>query len=148
VFIMGKRGVGYLLDAANLGGIGGQLAEQSICRAFGTAAVSGSTVYEPCRDDGGLAAVRVGAADKTIKVLWRGPSDSNGSPVVGGGAVWVTHYSDDAHGGTLYALNPDTGKVEHQISIDQDLPHFSSLSLSGGSAYVSTLSGITAINGA
>jgi outer membrane protein assembly factor BamB len=148
VFIMGKRGVGYLLDAANLGGIGGQLAEQSICRAFGTAAVSGSTVYEPCRDDGGLAAVQVGATDKTIKVLWRGPSDSNGSPVVGGGAVWVTHYSDDAHGGTLYALNPDTGKVEHQISIDQDLPHFSPLSLSGGSAYVSTLSGITAINGA
>ena len=148
VFIMGKRGVGYLLDAANLGGIGGQLAEQSVCKAFGTAAVSGSTVYEPCRDDGGLAAVQVSAANKTIKVLWRGPSDSNGVPVVGGGAVWVTHYSDDGHGGTLYALNPDTGEVEHQISIDQDLPHFSSLSLSGGSAYVSTLSGITAINGA
>jgi outer membrane protein assembly factor BamB len=147
VFIMGKRGVGYLLNAAKLGGIGGQLAEQSICKAFGTAAVSGSTVYEPCQD-GGLAAVQVSAANKTIKVLWRGPSDSNGSPVVGGGAVWVTHYSDDGHGGTLYALNPDTGKVEHQISIGQDLPHFSSLSLSGGSAYVSTLSGITAINGA
>ena len=148
VFIMGKRGVGYLLNAAKLGGIGGQLAEQSICKAFGTAAVSGSTVYEPCRDGSGLAAVQVSAANKTIKVLWRGPSDSNGSPVVGGGAVWVTHYSEDGHGGTLYALNPDTGKVEHQISIGQDLPHFSSLSLSGGSAYVSTLSGITAINGA
>ncbi|HEX7163043.1 MAG TPA: PQQ-binding-like beta-propeller repeat protein [Trebonia sp.] len=148
VFIMGKRGAGYLLNAANLGGIGGQFAEQDICKAFGTAAVSGSTVYEPCRDDGGLAAVQVSAANKTIKVLWRGPSDSNGSPVVGGGAVWVTHYSDDGHGGTLYALNPDTGKVEHQISIGQDLPHFSSLSLSGGSAYVSTMSGVTAINGA
>jgi outer membrane protein assembly factor BamB len=148
VFIMGKRGIGYLLNAANLGGIGGQLAEQSICKAFGTAAVSGSTVYEPCRDDGGLAAVQVSAADKTIKVLWRGPSDGNGSPVVGGGAVWVTRYSDDTHGGMLYALDPDTGQVQHQISIGQDLPHFSSLSLSGGSAYVSTLSGITAINGA
>ena len=115
MFIVGKRGVGYLLSSTELGGIGGQLAEQGICDAFGTAAVSGSTVYEPCRNDGGLAAVEVSAANKTIKVLWRGPSDSNGSPVVGGGAVWVTHYSDS--GGTLYELSPATGEVEHQISI-------------------------------
>ena len=108
--------------------------------------MSGSTVYEPCRNDGGLAAVEVSAANKTIKVLWRGPSDSNGSPVVGGGAVWVTHYSDI--GGTLYELSPATGEVQHQISISEGLPHFSSLSLSGGTAYVSTLTGVTAINGA
>ena len=92
VFIMGKRGVGYLLNGAHLGGIGGQLAEQSICAAFGTAAVSGSMVYEPCNNGGGLAAVQVSAANKTIKVLWRGPAGAHGSPVVGGGAVWVTHY--------------------------------------------------------
>jgi len=147
VFIMGKRGVGYLLSASKLGGIGGQLAEQSVCNAFGAAAVSGSVVYEPCRNDGGLAAVEVSAAKKTIKVLWRGPSDSNGSPVVGGGAVWVTHYSDDG-GGTLYELDPGTGKVRHQIFISESMPHFSSLSLSGGTAYVSTLTGVTAINGA
>ncbi len=49
MFIVGKGAVGYLLDGAKLGGIGGQLAEQNICDAFGTAAVSGSTVYEPCR---------------------------------------------------------------------------------------------------
>ena len=49
VFVVGKGAVGYLLDGAKLGGIGGQLAEQNICDAFGTAAVSGSTVYEPCR---------------------------------------------------------------------------------------------------
>ena len=48
VFIMGKRGVGYLLNHDRLGGIGGQLAEQNICAAFGAAAVSGTTVYEPC----------------------------------------------------------------------------------------------------
>ena len=146
VFIVGKRGVGYLLSSTELGGIGGQIAEQGICDAFGTAAVSGSTVYEPCRNDGGLAAVEVSAANKTINVRWRGPSDSNGSPVVGGGAVWVTHYSDI--GGTLYELSPATGEVQHQISISEGLPHFSSLSLSGGTAYVSTLTGVTAINGA
>jgi len=147
VFIVGKRGVGYLLDATRLGGIGGQLAEQDICAAFGTAAVSGSTVYEPCRD-GALTAVEVSAASKTIRVLWRGPSGANGSPVLGGGAVWVTTYSESGGGGTLYALSPATGRVEHQISIPEGLPHFSSLALSGGTAYVSTLTGVTAVDGA
>jgi outer membrane protein assembly factor BamB len=146
VFIVGKGGLGYLLDGAKPGGIGGQVAEQNICPAFGTAAVSGSTVYEPCRA-GPLTAVEVSAASKTIKVLWRGPSGTNGSPVVGGGAVWVTNYSQSS-GSTLYELNQATGQVEQQISISQGVPHFSSLSLSGGSAYVSTLTGITAINGA
>ena len=144
VFIMGKRGVGYLLSETRLGGIGGQLAEQNICDARGTAAVSGSIVYEPCVD-GGVAAIEVSAANKTIKVLWRGPSNSNGSPVVGGGAVWVTAYSD-ASPTALYELNQSTGAVEHKISISRVLPHFSSLSLSGSTAYVSTLTGITAIN--
>ena len=144
-FILGKRGVGYLLSATKPGGIGGQLAEQDICPARGAAAVNGSTVYEPCQA-GGIVAVKVSAVGKTIKVLWRGPASAQGSPVVGGGAVWVTHYS--ATGGTLYELSQGTGKAEHQISISEGMPHFSSLSLSGGTAYVSTLTGITAINGA
>jgi polyvinyl alcohol dehydrogenase (cytochrome) len=70
-------------------------------------------------------------------VLWRGPADGNGSPVIGGGAIWVTHYSGS--GGTLYELNPGTGAIEQRISIGQGMPHFSSLSLSGGRVYVSTL---------
>lgn len=143
VFIVGKRGVGYLLDAAHLGGIGGQLAQQSICGAYGAAAVSGSVVYEPCRDGSGMAAVQVNPATKTIKVLWHGPGNAQGSPVVGGGAVWVTDYN----GGILYELQQNTGTVMHQISISGGLPHFSSMALSGGTAYVSTLAGITAING-
>src|SRR5215472_7695426 len=59
VFIVGKRGVGYLLDAANPGGIGGELASKSICGALGAAAVDGDTVYEPC---GGTTAITVNAA--------------------------------------------------------------------------------------
>jgi PQQ-like domain len=144
VFIVGKRGVGYLLSETHLGGIGGQLAEQNICDARGAAAVSGSIVYEPCVN-GGVAAVEVSAAKRTIKVLWRGPANSNGSPVIGGGAVWVTAYSNTSPT-TLYELNQSTGAVEHKISISQVLPHFSSLSLSGSTAYVSTLTGITAIS--
>ena len=51
----GKRGIGYLLRAAHLGGVGGQIASGDVCKAFGAAAVSGTTVYEPC--PGGLTAV-------------------------------------------------------------------------------------------
>ena len=142
-FIMGKRGVGYLLGTANPGGIGGELAAKSICAAFGAAAVDGDTVYEPC---GGTTAITVDTARKTIDVRWHGPPDANGSPVVGGGAVWVTRYGDTS--GTLYELNPATGAVKSQLAIGQGLPHFSSLSLAGGTAFLGTLHGVIAVNGA
>jgi outer membrane protein assembly factor BamB len=143
-FIMGKNGVGYLLDATSLGGIGHQRAARPICPAYGAAAVDGSTVYEPC-SSGGMAAITVNAAQRRISVLWRGPSGAAGSPVVGGGAVWVTRYSDS--GGTLYELDPADGTVKSQLPISDGLPHFSSLSLAGGTAFVSTLHGVVAIDG-
>jgi outer membrane protein assembly factor BamB len=142
-FIMGKRGVGYLLNTASMGGIGGQLAALSICPAFGAGAVSGPVVYEPCTG-GSLAAISVSAAQRTIRVLWRGPADGDGSPVVGGGAVWVTSTGS----GTLYELNPASGAVRNQIGIGGGLPHFSSLSLAGGIAFIGTLNGVVAVNGA
>ncbi len=58
----------------------------------------------------------------------------------------MTAYTDGG-AGTLYALNPATGAVEHQLAIGAGLPHFSSLALSGGSAFVGTLTGVTAVNG-
>jgi outer membrane protein assembly factor BamB len=143
LFSMGKRGVGYLLDAANLGGIGGQEADLAICKPFGAASVDGSTVYEPC-SGGGTAAIALNPAGKTIRVLWRGPADADGSPVVGGGAVWVT----DWNGETLYELNQSTGAVRQQISLGAGLPRFSSLTLGYGTAFVGTLDGVTAVTGA
>jgi hypothetical protein len=38
--------------------------------------------------------------------------------------------------------------VRDQLSLGAGLPHFSSLSLGGGTAYVSTLNGIVAVSGA
>jgi len=58
-----------------------------------------------------------------------------------GGVLWVT-------GGTLYELNPADGTVQSQISISEGLPHFSSLSLAGGTGFVGTLDGVVAISGA
>jgi outer membrane protein assembly factor BamB len=144
-FIMGKRGTGYLLDTLSMGGIGGQRAERQICPAYGAAAVSGSVVYEPC-NGGGIAAVSVSAAARRIQVLWRGPAATNGSPALGGGAVWVTDYNDSP--GVLYELDPASGHTMDSISLGADLPHFSSLSLADGTAYVSTLSGVVAVSGA
>jgi polyvinyl alcohol dehydrogenase (cytochrome) len=143
LFIMGKRGIGYLLNATSLGGVGGQRGQSAVCTAFGAAAVSGSNVYEPCTSDG-PAAISVSAAAGTIRVLWRGPAAANGSPVVGGGAVWVTSVSSE----TLYELSQATGQVRYQISIGAGLPHFSSLSLGNGTAFVATLNGVTAVSGA
>src|SRR5215468_2298606 len=147
-FIMGKSGTGYLLSTSRLGGIGHPRAAQRICEAFGAAAVDGSTVYEPCRS-GGMAAIAVDAAQRKIRVLWRGPSDTNGSPVVGGGAVWVTSYqqSGSDSGGTLYELDPADGAVKSRLEISDGLPHFSSLSLAGGTAFLGTLRGVVAVNG-
>lgn len=71
---------------------------------------------------------------------------ATGSPVAGGGAVWVTGFTTTS--GTLYELNPATGAVRDKIAIEAGLPHFSSLSLAGHLAYLDTLTGITAIKGA
>jgi polyvinyl alcohol dehydrogenase (cytochrome) len=147
-FIMGKRGVGYLLSSTDFGGIGGERASLTICKSFGAAADAGSIAYEPCQS-GGMAAIYLNAAKAKIRVLWHGPSDSNGSPVIGGGAIWVTAYDGSGgSSGTLYELNPSNGAVEHEITIGVGLPHFSSLSLGGSTAYLDTLDGVTAINGA
>jgi len=146
--IVGKRGLGYLLSTADLGGIGHELASLAICQAFGGTATSGPMVYEPCRS-GGMAAVYVNAAERKIAIRWRGPADGNGSPVLGGGAAWVTAYNPSGGAsGTLYELSSATGAIRSQIEIGAGLPHFSSLSLAGGTAYVSTLTGITAVHGA
>jgi outer membrane protein assembly factor BamB len=135
---VGKNGTGYLLNAAHLGGIGGQVASGRVCAAFGGAAVSGTIVYVPCDD--GLAAVDT--AGNRVRVRWRGPG--SGSPVVGGGAVWVA----DPGSGVLYELDPATGQVRQQIKVTGSLPHFVSPSLAGGLVLVGTMTGVTAVAGA
>lgn len=140
VYIAGKRGVGYLLRHDRLGGIGGQISLKESCRAFGGSAVDGATVYLPCPD--GPTALHIGA-DGAVTTMWKSAVRAAGSPVVGGGAVWVVDYD----GGVLYALNPTTGGVLDQVTVGT-APHFTSPTLSGSRAYVGTMKGVVAINGA
>ncbi len=141
ILTVGKQGTGYLLNASHLGGVGGQVASGPVCRAFGGPAVHGTVAYVPC-GDGGMAAVDT--AGSRIRVLWRGPAPATGSPVLGGGAVWVA----DWQAGTLYQLDPASGQTRHRISLGCTLPHFVSPSLSGPLVLVGTMTGVTAVSGA
>ncbi|HVB43397.1 MAG TPA: PQQ-binding-like beta-propeller repeat protein [Streptosporangiaceae bacterium] len=137
---VGKSGTGYLLGAGRLRGVGSQSATAAICSAYGGAAVDGRTVFVPCAS-GGPAAVALAPGE--IRVRWRGPAGANGSPVVGGGAVWVT----DNPAGVLYQLDPATGQVLHQISLGSALPNFASPALSGRLVLVGTMRGVVAVAG-
>jgi outer membrane protein assembly factor BamB len=136
----GKSGTAYLVKAGDLGGVGGQVVQADVCPAYGAAAVQGRMVYEPC-ERGGLAAVDT--AGNTITVRWRGPASAWGSPVVGGGAVWVT----DWKAGTLYELDQTTGATRDSLGLRTTLPHFSSMSMTGSHAFLGTMEGVIAVGG-
>ena len=130
--------MGVHVDARQLGGIGGQLTRAPVCAAFGGGAVTGSTVYVPCSDS--TRAVEVSPTGG-LRVRWKAPVASDGSPVVGGGAVWVA----DTDRGVLYALDPASGAPRAQINIGE-LPHFASPTLVGDHAYLGTTTGLVAIS--
>ena len=141
LFADGKNGNAYLLNAAHLAGVGSQLAQAPVCISFGGMAVSGAVAYVPCFS-GGMAAVNT--AHDRIHVLWRGPAGAQGSPVLGGGAVWVPDWAT----GVLYQLSPTTGHIRHQISVGSPLPGAASPSLSGPLVLVGTIHGVVAVTGA
>jgi polyvinyl alcohol dehydrogenase (cytochrome) len=138
---VGKSGIGYLVKATHLGGVGGEISQAPVCVAFGGAAVSGAIVYVPCFGSG-LAAVST-ARDR-IKIVWRSQGAVWGSPVLGGGALFVA----EPYNGTLYEVAPGTGRVTHQLHIASRLPDFVSPSLSGGLVLLGTLDGVVAVSGA
>jgi outer membrane protein assembly factor BamB len=137
VFAAGKSGLGYLLRADHLGGVGGQLVERPVCAAFGGAAAVGSVLYVPCTD--GLRQVRVGPGAR-LDLGWQAPGAVSGSPVVGGHTV----YSLDPAGGTLYALDADRGTVRASAPVGQT-SRFASPTLAGGLVLVGTLAGVVAL---
>ena len=136
----GKSGTAYLVSAAHLGGVGGQVAQASVCPAYGGAAVQGSTVYEPC-EQGGMAAIST--AGNKIRVLWRGPGSALGLP----GRRRRGDLGHRLTAGTLYELDPATGATRASLSLGTSLPHFSSMSMTGNHAYLGTMAGVVAVGG-
>ncbi len=123
LFQIGKPGVGYVLRAASLGGVGGQAASAHICSGgFGGTAVSGDVVYVSCYD--GLYAVRVAAASPggrpALTVVWSDRGFRPGPPVIAGGAVWAV----EASAGAVVGVAAATGAVlyRHSVSVAGSFP--------------------------
>jgi outer membrane protein assembly factor BamB len=115
VFQTGKEGVGYVLSAAHLGGIGGQLAASPVCGGgFGGTAVDGDVVYLSCFN--GIYAVQVKPGSNgnapSISAVWSDTGFRPGPPIVAGGLVWTVET-----GGTLVGLAPTTGAIRYQHAV-------------------------------
>jgi outer membrane protein assembly factor BamB len=142
----GKTGMGYLLRADRLGGVGGQLFAAPVCRnvggyqgAYGATAYAPPYVYVPCRD--GLAAVRLEAGPR-FAVAWHGPRFPAGPPIVAGGVVWTL----DLAGGELYGFDPPSGAVRFRLPVGP-LPHFASPASGGGRIFVPSGDRVVAFSG-
>ncbi len=109
VFAAGKSGLGYLLQADHLGGVGGELVERPVCAAFGGAAAAGSTVYVPCVD--GLRLVRVGPGAR-LDLGWQAPGDADRGTVRTSAPVGQTsRFATPTLAGGLVLVGTLTGVV-------------------------------------
>jgi outer membrane protein assembly factor BamB len=131
----GKSGMGYVLRASHLGGIGGQLYQAALCQAFGVSAVTGSTVYLPCTN--GVSRVEV-TTSGTFHKVWTA-NGINGSPVAGPGAIY------SVMNGTLYALSGRNGATLGALALGSSTTRFTTPAMAGNKVYVGTRSGLTAV---
>jgi outer membrane protein assembly factor BamB len=136
-FQIGKEGVGYLLSMSHLGGTGAAPAYQAqVCGAsFGGNVYYSGVIYVTCTD--GLYALSLNTSTRTFAPVasWQVPSGANGPPIVAGGLVWATDYSDSPN--TLYGLNPQTGQPVVTRSTAH-MVHFTSPSASDGKLFLAT----------
>jgi outer membrane protein assembly factor BamB len=126
VLLTGKSRIVYLLDGSHLGGVGGQQADlPSACSDAidGGAAAVGMTVYLPCLR--GPVAVQATSSPPALRLLWAGAG--GGPPVVAAGLVWSI-----GQNGTLYGLDPATGRVRQQATIGAPANHFPTPSVADG----------------
>jgi outer membrane protein assembly factor BamB len=115
---VGKSQTAYLLRQSALGGIGGQVASASACAgadADGGDAVTGTVVYVPCQS--GLEALGTSGSPPTLTTLWQSAVATD-PPILAGGLVWAIGH------GSLYGLDPATGRTEVQLHIGSEANHF------------------------
>ena len=136
IFSAGKSGNGYILNANNLGGVGGSIDEQSVCRSFGGTAIVGSTIFVPCTN--GLLQISVDTSGH-MHLGWQAPGDIVGSPVVGGHTVYS--FSN----GVMHALNMNSGQLVASLNVGS-ANRFVTPTIYKTSIFIGTDTGITAIN--
>jgi outer membrane protein assembly factor BamB len=140
VVAAGKSGSAYLLSRAHLGGIGGQQATLgSACgdAVAGGTAVTGTTVYLPCLS--GIIAVQAARSPAALRLLWSSPA-GGGPPIVAASLIWTIGQS-----GTLYGLDPATGKVRQHAQIGTPANHFPTPSVGDGLLLASAAKDVVAL---
>lgn len=147
IFQAGKNGTGYLLDATKLGEGAPAVYSHQICGghgSFGGDAFANGVLYIPCTN--GTEALAYNQAERTFTLLWQGPSDAFGPPIVSAGLVWVAATGGFSGGGTkLYGLDPATGAPVYTETLPSPIAdHFGSPSAAGGRLFMATGSTVTA----
>jgi outer membrane protein assembly factor BamB len=132
--IAGKGGDIFLLDANHLGGIGGQLTKMTGCTSFGGMAYHDGAAFLPCTD----GVLRVDIRGRTLVKRWR--VSTNGSPVVGGGAVWTL----DESSGTLDVFDEASGAPITSTAVGP-VTRFASPVLVGTRVLVGTTDAVVAL---
>ncbi len=135
IFSAGKSGIGYILNANNLGGIGGSLDKQSVCRSFGGTATVGTTIFVPCTN--GLLQISVDTSGH-MHQGWQASGDIVGSPVVGGHTVYS--FSN----GVMHALDMNSGQLVASLDVEP-ANRFVTPTIYQTSIFIGTNTGITAI---
>jgi FG-GAP-like repeat/PQQ-like domain len=136
IFIVGKSGNGYLLNNANLGHIGGQLATHRVCSAtnsavFGSLAYANGVVYVGCNN--GLTAVGINGTSTDFAVNWHNGTDVvDHPPTVAGGLIWAV----TPNNATLLAFNLSGQRVQ-SFSIGTST-HFTTPAAASGQLYVAS----------
>jgi len=137
----GKSFRAFLLDQANLGGIGHQLAVLSVCSSKhvdGGHAVLGTVVYIPC--ESGIEAVQT---SPSLSVQWQAPDVAPGPPILAGGLVWSIDRV-----GTLNGINPADGSFVWQIPLAGGVAnHFPTPSVGDGLLFAPSTDQVVAFSG-
>jgi putative pyrroloquinoline-quinone binding quinoprotein len=137
LFVIGKEGLGLILNTGHLGGTGGHLFSQHVCSAaFGGLAFQAPFVYVPCTD--GLRALRV--SGDSFNTAWKAGSGA-GAPILAGGAVWTIN------GSTLHAYAPTTGGSIASFDLGNQTTHFPSPGAGGGRLFAPAGDSIVAFAG-
>lgn len=140
----GKSHTAFLLNRANLGGIGGQLAQLPLCPGDvdGGTSVHGNVAYLPC--SGGLVAVRASTTPSpTITKLWHATNSAPGGAIIDGSYL----YSIDRGTESLVVLKRSNGQIVRQIPIGSVANHFGVPTIADGLLLATSARKVQAFDG-
>jgi outer membrane protein assembly factor BamB len=139
VFQVGKSGIGYLLDAQHLGGVGGQLHSGRVCQgsAFGAIAHDGDTMFVPCSN----GVVQVTVNGDSFAIGWTASVSTPGPTIITAGAVWAVATGS----GDLVELDASSGTTTSSNHIGSVPSRFTSPAAGGGRVVVAAARSLIAV---